>query len=45
MSLVEKGAIRLLQAANIEEGAVAYLSDSGTKLVGWRDKIKVRPPG
>ena len=42
MSLVEKGAIRLLQAANIEEGAVAYLSDSGTKLVGWRDKIKVR---
>ena len=44
MSLVEKGAIRLLQATNIEEGAVAYLSDNGTKLVGWRDKIKVRAP-
>jgi GntR family transcriptional regulator len=44
MSLVEKGAIRLLQAANIEEGAVAYLSETGTKLVGWRDKIKVRAP-
>jgi GntR family transcriptional regulator len=44
MSLVEKGAIRLLQASNIEEGAVAYLSENGTKLVGWRDKIKVRAP-
>ena len=44
MSLVEKGAIRLLQAANIEEGALAYLSESGTKLVGWRDRIKVRAP-
>ncbi len=44
MSLVEIGAIRLLQAANIEEGAVAYLSESGTKLAGWRDKIRVRAP-
>jgi GntR family transcriptional regulator len=44
MSLVERGAIRLLQAANIDEGAVAYLSETGTKLVGWRDKIKVRAP-
>jgi GntR family transcriptional regulator len=44
MSLVEKGAIRLLQAANIDDGAVAYLSQNGTKLVGWRDKIKVRAP-
>ena len=44
MSLVEKGAIRLLQASNIEEGAAAYLSENGIKLVGWRDKIKVRAP-
>jgi GntR family transcriptional regulator len=44
MSLVERGAIRLLQAANIDEGAVAYLSETSTRLVGWRDKIKVRAP-
>lgn len=45
MSLVERGALRLIQAPNIDEGAVAYL---GTKLTlrqgGYRDKITVRAP-
>jgi GntR family transcriptional regulator len=45
MSLVERGAMRLIQAPNIDEGAVAYL---GTKLKlkqgGYRDKITVRAP-
>jgi GntR family transcriptional regulator len=45
MSLVEKGAVKLIQAPNIEEGAVAYL---GTKLglsqAGYRDTITVRAP-
>jgi GntR family transcriptional regulator len=44
MSLVERGATRLLQAANIDEGAVRYLRESGIKLAGWRDKVKVRAP-
>lgn len=44
MWLVEQGAIKLLQAQDIDEGAVSYLSQNGTKLVGWRDKIKVRAP-
>jgi GntR family transcriptional regulator len=45
MSLVEQGAIKLIQAANIDEGAVAYL---GTKLglwqSGYRDKVTARAP-
>jgi GntR family transcriptional regulator len=45
MSLVERGALKLIQAPNIEEGTVAYL---GTKLglvqLGYRDKITVRAP-
>ncbi len=44
MALVESGAAALLRASNIEEGAVAYLAKNGTKLVGWRDKVKVRAP-
>jgi GntR family transcriptional regulator len=44
MSLVQRGAARLLQAANIAEGAVRYLRESGIKLAGWRDKVKVRAP-
>jgi GntR family transcriptional regulator len=44
MWLVEQGAIKLLQAQDIDEGAVSYLNQNGTKLVGWRDKIKVRAP-
>jgi GntR family transcriptional regulator len=45
MSLVERGALKLIQAPNIEEGTVAYL---GTKLglsqIGYHDKITVRAP-
>lgn len=45
MWLVERGgAIKLLQAQDIDDGAVSYLSENGTKLAGWRDKIKVRAP-
>jgi GntR family transcriptional regulator len=43
MSLVEKGATRLIQAGNIEEGTVAYLRESvGIKQVGYLDTITVR---
>jgi GntR family transcriptional regulator len=45
MSLVERGATRLLQAADIEEGAIAYLGDAlGIKQTGYRDSIAVRAP-
>lgn len=45
MSLVERGATRLLQAANIPEGTVSYLGQSlGVRQVGYRDSIAVRAP-
>jgi GntR family transcriptional regulator len=45
MSLVERGAMRLIHASNVEEGTVAYLRQSlGICLGGYRDKITVRPP-
>jgi GntR family transcriptional regulator len=45
MSLVERGAGRLIQARNIPEGTVAYLSDSlGIKQAGYRDVITIRAP-
>jgi GntR family transcriptional regulator len=45
MSLVERGAIKLIQAPNIEEGTVAYLGTKlGLKQAGYRDKITVRAP-
>jgi GntR family transcriptional regulator len=45
MSLVEQGATRLLQATDIERGAVAYLAEErGIKQVGYRDSIAVRQP-
>jgi GntR family transcriptional regulator len=45
ISLVERGAMRLIHAMNIEEGTVAYLRQSlGIRLGGYRDKITVRPP-
>ena len=45
MSLVERGAARLIQAQNIPEGTVAYLSDSlGIKQAGYRDVITIRAP-
>ena len=43
--LVEKGATRLLQAANIDEGTVEYLRTAlGTVQAGWRDTIMSRAP-
>jgi GntR family transcriptional regulator len=45
MSLVEQGAIRLLQATDIAEGVVTYLAqERGVKQVGYRDSIAVRAP-
>jgi GntR family transcriptional regulator len=45
MSLVERGAIRLLRAGDIAEGTVAYLRDVlGVKQAGYRDTITVRAP-
>jgi GntR family transcriptional regulator len=45
MSLVERGAARLIQAPNIKEGTVAYLNTKlGLSQAGYRDKVTVRPP-
>jgi hypothetical protein len=45
MSLVEHGATRLIEAADLSEGTVAYLANTlGIKQVGYRDSIQVRPP-
>jgi GntR family transcriptional regulator len=42
---VELGAARLLEAANINEGAVAYLRKAlRIEQAGWRDRIGVRAP-
>lgn len=45
MDLVQKGAIRLIQADDIGEGTVEYLRKSaGIKQAGYRDTITVRAP-
>jgi GntR family transcriptional regulator len=45
MSLVQRGAIRLIQPEDITEGALAYLArECDLKQVGYRDSIAVRPP-
>jgi len=45
MSLVLQGATKLIQAENIDEGAVAYLArQCDIKRAGYRDTIAVRPP-
>jgi GntR family transcriptional regulator len=44
MSLVERGAEKLIQAPNIPRGAVAYLRGLGLDQVGYRDKVRVRVP-
>lgn len=45
MSLVQRGALRLIQAQNIPEGTVAYLRDSlDINQAGYRDVITVRAP-
>jgi GntR family transcriptional regulator len=44
MELVQRGAVRLIQAEDLVPGAVTYLRQAlGIKQVGWRDKITVRP--
>jgi GntR family transcriptional regulator len=44
MRLVQQGAVRLIQAEDIAQGAVRYLEELGIKQVGWRDRITVRAP-
>jgi GntR family transcriptional regulator len=45
MSLVERGALRLIQASDIQQGTVAYISETlGIKQAGYRDTITVRTP-
>lgn len=45
MTLVEQGAVRLIQATDIQGGAVAYLAETcGIHQVGYRDTIAVRAP-
>jgi GntR family transcriptional regulator len=45
MSLVERGATKLIQAADIPQGAVAYLrKEIALDQVGYRDKVTVRVP-
>jgi GntR family transcriptional regulator len=45
MALVLAGATRLIQAGDISEGTVTYLSEKlGIKQVGYRDTITVRAP-
>ena len=45
MRLVEQGAIRLIQAEDIAEGAVGYIKTAiGIEQVGWRERIIVRVP-
>jgi GntR family transcriptional regulator len=45
MRLVERGALRLIQAGDIGEGTVEYLRESvGIKQAGYRNTITVRAP-
>jgi GntR family transcriptional regulator len=45
MTLVQQGAIRLLEATNITQGTVAYLAETcGIQQAGYRDTIGVRVP-
>ena len=44
-SFVARGATRLLEASNIDEGTVKYLEETlQLKQVGYRDLIATRPP-
>jgi len=45
MSLVQRGATRLLEATDIQPGTVSYLGEAcGIKQTGYRDSIAVRTP-
>lgn len=45
MEFIGKGATRLFQAQDIDEGVVAYIQETlGLKQTGWRDRFTVRAP-
>jgi GntR family transcriptional regulator len=45
MRLVEVGATNLIQATDMQKGAVRYIENVlGIKQVGWRDRFRVRTP-
>jgi GntR family transcriptional regulator len=45
MSFVGRGALRLIEATNIERGTVAYLAETlKIEQAGWHDRITVRNP-
>ena len=45
MSLVQRGATKLIMPTNIDEGAMAYLAhECDLRQVGYRDTVSVRPP-
>jgi GntR family transcriptional regulator len=45
MALVQAGALKLINAANIDEGAIEYIKKQlGKEQVGWRDTLTVRAP-
>ena len=45
MRLIERGAVRLIQASNIEEGTVEYLKEVlEVEQAGWRDTLTARAP-
>lgn len=45
MTFVDRGAIRLIQAVDINQGTVQYLKETlGIEQVGYRDKLAVRAP-
>jgi GntR family transcriptional regulator len=44
MEFVTKGATRLLEAKDFDDGVVEYLRNCGIDQIGWRDQFLVRPP-
>jgi GntR family transcriptional regulator len=44
MSLIDRGAVRLIQPRDIPGGTVNYLNECGIKQVGYSDWISVRSP-
>jgi len=45
MRLIERGAVRLIQASSIEQGTVEYLREAlEVEQAGWRDALTVRAP-
>lgn len=45
LSLVQRGAARLIEASDIQQGSAQYLRESiGIRQVGYRDTVMVRPP-